>query len=144
MIDSVCRSSISLSAAVELVTAVTVEARASGHAISVAVVDEAGDIIVLARMDDALRPTVEMARDKARTAALMRRDTTDFATHIASRSDLRDGLSSTDDLTTFPGGLPVRKDGVVIGGIGVSGAPPEADIALGQSALAALSGARPS
>ena len=144
MIDSVCRSSLRLSAAVELVTAVTAAARASSHAVSVAVVDEAGDIIALARMDDALRPTTDMARDKARTAALMRRATTDFAADIASRSDLRDGLSSTGGLTTFPGGLPVLKDGAVIGGLGVSGAPPEADIALGQSALACLNSADPS
>ncbi|GBQ93771.1 hypothetical protein GLI01_07090 [Gluconacetobacter liquefaciens] len=43
-------------------------------------------------------------------------------------------------LTSFGGGLAIRdKDGVVIGGIGVSGARTEDDIAIGRVALAAFS-----
>lgn len=138
MIDTVKRRSISYPAAARLVEAITSAASAAGHAVSVAVVDEAGGVIALARMDGAFRPTPQMARDKARTACLMQRDTTAFSEHINSRADLRVGFVATEGLTTFPGGLPIIDDGVVIGGLGVSGAPPEDDISLGAQALEML------
>jgi uncharacterized protein GlcG (DUF336 family) len=114
--------------------------RHDGFAVSVAIVDPAGMLRDLAT-DDAVRPIdIDSARLKAVAAA-----TLDAPSGAIGRqaqavpafgkvlAQLRPGLLLAD------GGLPIRAHGVLIGGLGVGGAPrPEADERCAAAGLAAV------
>lgn len=106
-------------------TAIESEAR-----VVIAIVDDAGFLILLKRLDDTQIASVQGAIDSARTAAIYRRPSRDFEDQMA-------GTASTT------GGLPIVVAGTVIGAIGVSGETPgiDEDIALvGVESLAAAIG----
>jgi len=99
--------------------AVEAEAKARGVAPVVAVVDHNGTLITLRRPDDAQVASVNVAIDKARTAAIFRRPSKDF------EDQTRDGRIAALALhgaVALQGGVPLLVDGEVVGAIGVSGA----------------------
>jgi len=105
---------------------------------SVAIVDDRGFLVALHRMDDAPIPMVDIARDKAWTAATFRMATSDII-KFGDSSSQGFGFNTqnwNDRLTTISGGLPIKDGDKVIGGIGVSGGTPDEDVAVCQSALA--------
>jgi uncharacterized protein GlcG (DUF336 family) len=107
---------------------------------SVAIVDDRGFLVALHRMDNAPIPTVDIARDKAWTAAAFRMPTSDIV-KFGDASSPGFGFNTqnwNDRLTTIPGGLPIKDGDNVIGGIGISGGTPEEDVAVCQSALATV------
>jgi uncharacterized protein GlcG (DUF336 family) len=107
---------------------------------SVAIVDDRGFLVALHRMDNAPIPTVDIARDKAWTAAAFRMPTSDIV-KFGDASSPGFGFNTqnwNDRLTTIPGGLPIKDGDNVIGGIGISGGTPEEDVAACQSALATV------
>ena len=111
-------------------------AHASGLRVAIAVVDAGGHLIMLRRLPGAPATGSETSRHKARTAALARRP----SQHM---EDMINGgrlafLSVPGLSATMTGGLPVLRDGVVVGAIGVSGARPDQDVDIGQAALAAF------
>jgi glc operon protein GlcG len=84
-----------------------------------AVVDAGGDLMCLWRPDAAQVASVEVATDKARTAAIYRRPSKDFEDQAAG------GRASALHLARavpLQGGIPILRDGQVIGAVGVSGA----------------------
>lgn len=115
--------------------------------VSVAVVDDRGDLIQFARMDGASFSSVRMALTKAYTSAKMRRDTTGFRKLL--EKDGFDKSDFTDDmLTTIGGGVVIPLKGgkpsryqACLGGIGVAGLPsPDKDEALARTGQEAISG----
>jgi len=94
------------------------QARQAGHAVAVAVFDHGGDLVSFAR--DAGRPAVgAVARWKGLSAAVYLRPTVETGTW---------DMATAPMLATAEGGVPLfTKDGVGIGGVGVSGAPSEFD-----------------
>ena len=102
--------------------------------VSIAVVDEAGVLLALERLDGARLHTPEAAWLKARTAAIVRTAT----------ATLEQQVQADPALLSFPGrmplagGLPIVHQGQVIGGVGSSGGKPEQDEQVCQAALAAL------
>jgi uncharacterized protein GlcG (DUF336 family) len=116
------------------------EAQRSGILCSIAVVDENGWLVGFHRMDGAPIPTVDIARDKAWTAAAFRLPSSDVSKFGDPKmSGL--GLNAqnwNDRLTTIPGGLPVEDGDEVIGGVGVCGGTPEQDVIVCQAAMAAI------
>lgn len=101
------------------------------------VVDQNGDIIESRRMDDALIVSVTLAPHKAYTAATVR-----LATHeLAKVAQPGESLYSIDvnlpKITLVGGGLPLSKDGKVVGAVGVSGGSVEQDIAVAEAMVAA-------
>jgi len=108
------------------------KAKEKGTLCSIALVNENGWLVALHRMDGAPIPTAEIARDKAWTAAVFRRPSSEVSAYGDPRG-LGFGLNAqnwNDRLTTIPGGLPIRKDGDVIGAIGVCSQTPKEDILL--------------
>lgn len=96
---------------------------ADGYLVSVAVVDASGVSQVQLRADGAGPHTIGSSDGKAYTAASLRRDTLGLANFVGTRPDL-EGLRDMDDrILILGGGLPIEVDGVVVGGIGVGGAP---------------------
>jgi len=111
-------------------------AEAAGVAPVVAVVDDAGVPVALARPDGSQPASVDVAVDKARTAAIFRRPSRDFEDQTAQG---RVAALSLRGATPLMGGLPLVVDGQVVGGVGVSGASsPDQDEELARAGTDAL------
>ena len=111
-------------------------------AISCAIVDSGGHIILLERMDGGLFHTVHSCTTKAICAASTRRPTTSTG---AGGQDLdvshAIGLAlaaGPERWTAMEGGLPVLADGQCIGGIGVSGGDWETDLRIAKAAVESI------
>ena len=113
-------------------------AAAQGLRINVAVTDASGTLAAFLRMPGAYLHSVEIAIDKAYTAASFGFPTSQWMAILAQDEALRLGLVQRPRLVVFGGGLPVRDGDVLIGGIGVSGGSAEQDEACARAGLSAL------
>ena len=118
-----------------LLAAAREEAQRHGWAVSIAVVDDGGHPLALERLDGCAPIAAYIATEKARSAALGRRDTKGYEDMINGG---RTAFVSAPLLTSLEGGLPVRVDGQVIAAVGVSGVKAEQDAQVAAAALAAL------
>lgn len=102
--------------------------------VSIALVDEAGILLALERLDGARLHTPEAATLKARTAAITRTPTR------ALEAQARDNPATLLFPGRLPltGGMPVLHSGQVVGGVGSSGGQPDEDEAVCRAALSAL------
>ncbi len=125
---------MTLELAKKLLSIALAKARERNRPCSIAVVDENGWLVALHRMDEAPAPTADIARDKAWTAATFRlpsSEVTRFGTGLNAQN-------WNDRLTNIPGGLPIWKDGQVIGAVGVCGGAPEEDEAFCKAVIEAF------
>lgn len=101
---------------------------------SIAVVDAFGYLLAHLRMDDAQLPSIEHAILKAKTSALFKKPTKDLKKEAEPGGDLY-GLNNTlnNEVIVFAGGIPLKKDGVVVGAIGVSGGTAEQDQSVAKN-----------
>jgi uncharacterized protein GlcG (DUF336 family) len=127
---------LTLDAAESAASATEDEARRNGWNVVVAVVDPAGDLILLHRMDGVQAASIDIATAKARTAARFRRPTKALADAIAEG---RSGLLAVEGLLPLEGGLPIVVDEEVVGAIGVSGMTGEQDAVAARAGIEALS-----
>ena len=104
----------------------------------IAIVDREGTLKAFLRMDGAPLLSVEIAMNKAYTAAAFGMATHAWFEFIKGDEPLRLGIVHTERLVTFGGGYPIVVDGEVVGGIGVSGGHYTDDM---EVACAALEGA---
>lgn len=111
------------------------EAKKNGWNLSIAVVDNAGDLIAFLRMDGASVASVDVARAKARTAARFRRPTAAYDSTVAAG---RVQILAFDGLIPVAGGVPIIVNGEVIGAIGASGATSAQDAQAAQAGAAAV------
>ena len=130
---------LTLKAATTLMKAAKAAARERGVAISVAVVDQGGQLVAFERMDAADLVTIQLAQDKAWTALMNRMPTRDLAPLVQPGAEFY-GYESIGRGRTivFAGGMPVELGGVLAGGVGVSGGSTEQDQAIVDAALASL------
>ena len=131
---------MNLDIAKNLIKAAIEQAVEMNRLCSAAVVDDRGSLVALHRMDRAPIPTVDIARDKAWTAATFRMPSSEIV-KFGTASTPGFGFNTqnwNDRITTIPGGLPIKDGDEVIGGIGVSGGTPEEDVAVCKSALATV------
>jgi uncharacterized protein GlcG (DUF336 family) len=133
------KSSISLAAALRMVQAALDKAEELGVPSVIAIVDESGVIKAFARMDNAPLVSVQVAKDKAYTAAGFSLPTHAWYDFIKDDPPLAAGATTgIDRLVIFGGGYPITIDGAVVGGIGVSGGHYSQDMAVAEAGLAAL------
>lgn len=111
-------------------------ARERGWAVSIAVVDDGGHPLGLLRLDDAAPISAYIATEKARTAALGRRDSGAYEQMI--NGGRQAFLSAPLLQGMLEGGVPILHLGQCIGAIGVSGVRPEQDAELARLAVAVL------
>ena len=115
---------LSLAAARKIAVAAEEAAKAKGVDVVVVVVDDAGYILVLERMDGAQVASVNVGIGKARTAAIYRRPSRVFEEQVRNG---RVAALALADATPLQGGVPILLEGKVIGAIGVSGDTPQVD-----------------
>lgn len=118
-----------------LLAAARAEAQANNWAVSIAVVDDGGHPLALDRLDGAAPISAYIASEKARTAALGRRESKGYEEMINGG---RSAFLSAPLLTSLEGGVPVLVDGQVIGALGVSGVKAEQDAQVAKVGIAAL------
>jgi glc operon protein GlcG len=127
---------LTLEIARKIVTAAESEATRNHLAGVVAVVDDGGWLIVIERMDHAAYlASVELAPDKARTAALFKKSSQTLEEAI-NRG--RFAAVTAHGFTEMQGGLPIVVDGEVIGAVGASFDTPEHDGQIAQAGLTAI------
>lgn len=129
---------ISDEAAAAACAAAVAHARRLGIRINVAVCDGSGTLLAFRRMHGAFLHSVEIAIDKAYTAAGFGMPTRKLFDLIRNDEALRLGLPQRPRLIVFGGGLPICQDGTLVGGIGVSGGSAEEDEACAAAGLAAI------
>jgi uncharacterized protein GlcG (DUF336 family) len=120
-----------------IIAAAVDHARSLGVCVSVAVVDAGGNLKAFVRMDGAEIAGPTLAVDKAYTAVANQIATAELAVLAAPGGPLF-GLhtSAGGRFVIFGGGVPIFVDGAVVGGIGVSGAAVDQDVACAEAALA--------
>lgn len=94
-----------------------------GYRVSAAVVDRGGVLKALLRADGAGPHTTDSSSRKAYTSASMGRPTSEFAELIAKMPKVQALRDMNEKILILGGGLPIRLDNSVVGGIGVGGAP---------------------
>ncbi len=109
---------LSAATANKIATATEQDCKKKGYQVSVAVTDRYGNLLAFVRDPLAGAHTINVAQDKAFTAATFQGDTLSLASRLAF-------LKGTPRVTLFGGGVPVRAGGYVYGAVGVSGAPAE-------------------
>jgi uncharacterized protein GlcG (DUF336 family) len=115
--------------------------RKAGYQVAVAVVERSGTTQVLLRDRFAGAHTVDVAQNKAWSAASFRTSTKDLATETQPGRPMS-GLRSLPRFLAAGGGLPIEGGGVLMGAIGVSGAPGgDADEACAHAGIKAISDA---
>lgn len=113
------------------------EARRQGLPMAVAIVDNAGLLVLFERMDNTQTASVEVAQDKARSSAMYRRSTKVFQDGLAAAGPgLR--ILTLRGANAAEGGVPIVIDGRIIGGLGVSGGTGEQDGSVAKAGLDAL------
>jgi uncharacterized protein GlcG (DUF336 family) len=130
---------LTLKAATTLMKSAKASARELGVPISVAVVDQGGQLVAFERMDGADLVTIGLAQDKAWTALMNRMPTRDLAPLVQPGAEFY-GYESIGRGRTivFAGGMPLVRDGVLVGGVGVSGGSVEEDQAAVDAAVDAF------
>jgi uncharacterized protein GlcG (DUF336 family) len=108
-------------------------------AISVAVVDSGDQLVAFERMDGADLVTVRLAQDKAFSALMNRMPTRDLAPLVQPGAEFYgyDALAG-GRMVVFAGGMPLERNGVLVGAVGVSGGSAQEDQEAADAAVAAL------
>jgi len=132
------KKSISTALAKALVERADGKAKELGIAVDIAVVDEAGDLKEFRHMDGASILSIEIAQNKAYTTIAFGLPSGEWYPIIKDQPALLHGLPHASRLIIFGGGFPIRLDGQVVGGIGVSGGTVEQDEICAQAALGLL------
>ena len=134
--DILTQKNIGLEAAND-VAKMTIDAcRKDGYNVSAVVVDKHGNIRSAMRDDLAAKFTLDIAQRKANLVIMSGISSGAFRT---ARVDVQQEMNNIDGLIMMQGGLPIRAGGVLIGAVGVSGAPgSEKDEACAAVAIKAI------
>ncbi|HTT13185.1 MAG TPA: heme-binding protein [Burkholderiaceae bacterium] len=112
------------------------EARANRWAVAISIVDDGGHPLWLVRLDGASPISAYIAPEKARTAAMGRRESRAYEEMI---NQGRTAFLSAPMLEAMlEGGVPILVDGQVVGAVGVSGVKSSEDAQIARAGIAAL------
>lgn len=121
-------------AALAMLEAAVAKAEEIGQPQCIAIVDASGEVLAELRMTGAKFLSRKSALAKAVTAASNGAPSANVPEAVRTGV----GLATGGSVTGLPGGLPIRKDGQLLGGIGVGSGTGEQDIAVAQAALASI------
>jgi glc operon protein GlcG len=130
---------VSLADARRVIDAALAEAEQLRAEVTVAVVDNGGHALSLARMDGSAFHAIRPALAKAATSAATGSSTEELGQFLSGDPVALAGFTGQPGLSVLPGGLPILdSSGTVAGGIGVAGAPATVERQIGMAGLAAL------
>jgi uncharacterized protein GlcG (DUF336 family) len=130
------KPALELSDIKRIAAAAEAEALQNNWAVTIAVVDDGGHLLWLQRLDGAAALSAHIAPAKAHTAALGRRESKAYEDVInGGRSSF---LSVPAIGGMLEGGVPIVKDGVCLGAVGVSGVKSTEDAQIARAGIAAL------
>ena len=130
-------ANVNMEQARKLVAAAEAEAKKIAIPMAIAIVDNAGHLVMFSKMDNTQTASIFVAQDKAVSSATYRRPTKVFQDGLAAGGvglrilQLR-GASAVD------GGIPITVDGKIVGGIGVSGGTVDQDFQVAKAGLDSL------
>ena len=130
---------IKLEDARRIIAAGEKKAQEIGQPMNIAVADAGGNLVAHVRMDDAWIGSIDISINKAYTARAFDLATKDLAANAQS-GDQFFGIHATNrgKIVIFAGGVPLKKDGKVVGGVGVSGGSGEQDQTVAEAGAAAF------
>src|SRR6187455_1390471 len=125
---------ITLEDARRVIAAAEKKAQKIGQPMNIAVADAGGNLVAHVRMDNAWLGSIDISIKKAFTARAFDIQTKDLATHSQSGGQFF-GIHASNDgkIMIFAGGIPLKRDGKVVGSIGVSGGSGEQDHAVPEA-----------
>jgi uncharacterized protein GlcG (DUF336 family) len=131
---------VTLNDARRVIAAAEKEAEELGQPMNIAVVDEGGNLVAHVRMDGAWIGSIDISINKAFTSRAFDIATKDLAAHSQSGGQFF-GIHGSNHgrVMIFAGGVPLKRNGKVVGGIGVSGGSGEQDQAVAEAGAAAFS-----
>ncbi|MFD9434149.1 heme-binding protein [Streptomyces sp. NPDC060002] len=122
-----------------LITAARRAAEAAGVTVSVTVLDAGGHLLAFRRDDQAVLISGETSTRKAYTALQLNAPTADLVDLVKPDGPFHSLPTALDKPLLFiAGGIPVHRDGRLIGAIGVGGGAPEQDHGFAAAAVDAL------
>ena len=113
-----------------ILDAARAEAEKNGWPVTIVVTDDGGHPLGLLRLDDCAPVGAYIATEKARTAALGRRESKQYEEMI---NNGRTAFLSASLVTALEGGIPVIVEGQVVGAVGVSGVKPGEDAQVARA-----------
>jgi uncharacterized protein GlcG (DUF336 family) len=130
---------ITLEDARRVITAAERKSEEIGQPMNISVVDEGGNLVAHVRMDRAWIGSIDIAQKKAYTSRAFDISTKDLAIHSQSGGQFF-GIHASNNgkIMIFAGGIPLQRNGKVVGAIGVSGGSGEQDHAVAEAGVAAF------
>jgi uncharacterized protein GlcG (DUF336 family) len=130
---------VTLEIAEQIIRAGRDKAKEIGQPMNIAVADEGGNLVAHVRMDGAWLGSIDISINKAYTSRAFDISTKDLATHSQSGGQFF-GIHASNNgkIMIFAGGIPLKKDGKVVGAIGVSGGSGDQDHAVAEAGAAAF------
>jgi glc operon protein GlcG len=119
-----------------ILAAATQEANANSWPVAIAVVDDGGHLLGMTRLDGVAAVSAYICQEKAKTAALGRRESKIYEDVI--NNGRVSFLSAPQMQGMLEGGVPVIVDGQVVGAVGVSGVKSTEDAQIAKAGIAAL------
>ena len=131
--------SVTLADAKRMIEAGEKKAAEIGQPMNIAVADAGGNIVAHVRMDGAWIGSIDISQKKAYTSRAFDITTKDLAEHSQSGNQFF-GIHASNNgkIMIFAGGVPLKKDGQVVGAVGVSGGSGDQDHAVAEAAAAAF------
>jgi uncharacterized protein GlcG (DUF336 family) len=137
--DYIMAPSVTLAAAQRVIAAAITQAEELAVDVCIAATDSAGHLLAFARMDRAPILCAQIAQDKAYSvAAFGGLPTGEWWRLLESEPALLHGITKTERLVVFGGGVPLVSEGRTVGGVGVSGGSSEQDVQIAEAGAAAL------
>jgi uncharacterized protein GlcG (DUF336 family) len=131
----VTQRSVSLSLAKAIAEATLAACREKGYHTAAAVVDRAGQVLVILRDEQGTSQLAEMARRKAYTARMFRTTTLEFQKRTADNPQYA-GQRNLPDILALSGGVPIKVGDETIGAVGSAGSTLEQDDACAKAGVA--------
>jgi uncharacterized protein GlcG (DUF336 family) len=130
---------ITLEEAKGILSAAEQKAQQMGQPMNIAVMDAGRNLVAFQRMDGAWVASIDIAIDKAFTSA-GRGITTREIGEMAQPGQPLFGINTTNGgrIVIFAGGVPLVRDGEVVGAVGVSGGTPDEDHEVAEAGVAAF------
>lgn len=134
-VSAISSKNISLELSTKLLEAAVEKGKELGMPFSISIVDRVGNLKAFSAMDNAPVLSLDIAQNKAFSAATYNRATHEWYDRLKDDPPLLHGLVHTERLVIFGGGYPIKIDGELIGGIGVSGGHYTHDMQVCEAAL---------